>query len=80
MGVVSMTELKSNLFDVMGRVENGEVVEITKHGRVVAEIRPRTGDWLVDPQPSEARATLVELMDRGLDIGGPATYDERTAR
>jgi len=81
MGAVSIRELNSNVSKVIARVEGGEVVEITKGGTVVAEIRPRGDAWLADPQRRKAREELLELMREGIPgLAGPATYEERTGR
>jgi len=80
MSAVSIRELNSNVSKVIARVEAGEVVEITKGGTVVAEIRPRGDAWLANPKRREAREKLLELMREGFDIGGSATYEERTGR
>ncbi|HZI96596.1 MAG TPA: type II toxin-antitoxin system Phd/YefM family antitoxin [Actinomycetales bacterium] len=55
MTTVSVTEARSSLLDVLNRVEGGEEVTITRHGRPVAVVvrpgalRPRrVGDALAD--------------------------------
>lgn len=37
---VTATELKANLAALLGDVERGEVIEITRHGKTIARIRP----------------------------------------
>ncbi|MBI4325561.1 MAG: hypothetical protein HY674_09890 [Chloroflexi bacterium] len=42
--IVTATELASDSKSVLDRVtQDGEVVEVQRHGRIVAEIRPRAG-------------------------------------
>jgi prevent-host-death family protein len=41
MGAVSIRELNANISKVIARVEAGETVDVTRSGRVVAEIRPK---------------------------------------
>lgn len=40
MTTVGIRELKAHTSDVMRRVEAGETIEITNHGRIVARIMP----------------------------------------
>jgi prevent-host-death family protein len=40
MGQVASRELRNHTAGVLERVQNGEVIEVTVHGRVVAELRP----------------------------------------
>jgi prevent-host-death family protein len=37
---VAATELKANLSALLGDVERGEVIEITRHGKTIARIHP----------------------------------------
>lgn len=42
--IVSATELANDSKGILDRViQNGEVVEVQRHGRTVAEIRPKVG-------------------------------------
>jgi hypothetical protein len=53
------------------------VLIITKNGKPVAEVRPKTD--LIDPARQEAIDRMVEGMKRGIPgLSGPATYEERT--
>jgi prevent-host-death family protein len=40
MGSVASRELRNHTADVLSRVQGGEVVEVTVHGEVVAEVHP----------------------------------------
>ncbi len=41
MAVLSVRELNSNISKAIARVEAGETLDITKNGKVIAEIRPK---------------------------------------
>ena len=41
MGAISIRELNSNISRVIARVEAGETLDVTRNGRVIAEIRPK---------------------------------------
>jgi prevent-host-death family protein len=56
MGQVASRELRNHTAGVLQRVENGEVIEVTVHGRVVAELHPAA--------PQKPRFwTKAELLD-----------------
>jgi len=81
MGVMSVRELNDDVARALALIEAGESVDLTKNGRVIAELRPKQASKLDDP---EFRAAY-ERLKRGLEIGipgltGPATYEERTGR
>ncbi len=81
MGVVTVREFNSSVSRVIARVEAGETIDISKDGKVVAELRPKRASKLDDPT---FRAAYEKAL-KGLAIGvpglvGPATYDERTER
>lgn len=40
---IAVTELKANLAAVLGDVERGEIIDITRHGKVIARIAPQGG-------------------------------------
>lgn len=48
MAQVPVRELNQNTAGVLARVENGETVEITRHGRVIGRIVPAGGGELDD--------------------------------
>jgi len=52
---VSITELKAHLADYLRRVQNGERLHVTVHGREVADIVP------ADPE----RAALWRMVENG---------------
>ena len=52
---VKVTELRRNLPDYLARVERGEEIEVTVHGRVIARIVPQ------EAAAKAARARLIAL-------------------
>jgi prevent-host-death family protein len=63
---VGVRELRQNLSVYLDRVKNGETLEVTEHGRPVAQLGPRpTGPGsILDQMIADGRAT-------------PATFDHR---
>jgi prevent-host-death family protein len=45
--IVTASEAKSKLLSLLDRVAEGEVVEITRHGRTVARLAPASGPHAV---------------------------------
>lgn len=41
MSALSVRELNSNISKVLARVEAGETLDITRNGKVIAELRPK---------------------------------------
>jgi prevent-host-death family protein len=41
---ISASEANRSFSKLLGRVKNGEAVDITSHGKVIAEIRPKQQD------------------------------------
>lgn len=81
MGVMSIRELNANTSKALAKVEAGEVLDITKNGRVIAEIRPKRKNRMDDPKFRAAYERMSERMERGIPcLKGPATYEERTGR
>ncbi len=81
MGVMSIREFNANTSKAIARAEAGEVIEITRNGKPVAELRAKRKNRLDDPEFQAARARMLERMERGIPgLKGPATYEERTGR
>ena len=65
---VKVTELRQNLPDYLARVERGEEIEVTVHGRVIARIIPQAD------RGAEARKFLKSLRKTAVigDIMSPS--------
>ncbi|MBI4478155.1 MAG: type II toxin-antitoxin system prevent-host-death family antitoxin [Acidobacteria bacterium] len=60
MGQVSIRQLQQNLREIVGRVERGETVEVTRRHRPVARLIRSTGGPAPKPWPDvEARARTI---------------------
>ncbi len=81
MGVMSIREFNKNVSAAFAKVEAGESLEISKNGRVFAEIRPKRINKMDDPEYRANYEKMLALMREGLPgLDGPATYEERTER
>ena len=81
MGVMSIREFNANTSAAFAKVEAGETIEVTKNGKVIAEIRPKRVNRLDDPKVRAAWEQLREGFKTGIPgLTGPATYEERTGR
>jgi antitoxin (DNA-binding transcriptional repressor) of toxin-antitoxin stability system len=79
MGVLSVREFNANVSGALARVEAGEVLDITKNGRVIAELRPKTVIERDTPEWNAAFDDMLAMMRRGIPgLTGPASYEERT--
>jgi prevent-host-death family protein len=63
---VGVRELRQNLSVYLDRVKAGETLEVTEHGMLVAELRPR---------PPKPTSILDQLIAEGKVT--PATHDHR---
>ncbi len=63
MGALSVREFNANISKVLARVEAGETLDITRNGKVIAELRPkrpvRDAAWWKAWRETEA------LLDKG---------------
>jgi antitoxin (DNA-binding transcriptional repressor) of toxin-antitoxin stability system len=81
MGVMSIRELNANLSKALSRAEAGEIIDITRHGKTVLELRAKPKNRMDDPEFRAARERLLEGLRKGIPgLSGPATYEERTGR
>jgi antitoxin (DNA-binding transcriptional repressor) of toxin-antitoxin stability system len=81
MGVMSIRELNANLSKAISRAEAGEVIDITRNGKVVTELRAKRKNKLEDPEFKAAYERMVKGFETGIPgLSGPATYEERTGR
>jgi prevent-host-death family protein len=59
---VAATELKANLATLLGDVERGEVIEITRHGKTIARIGPEVSTEIEKAaNGDEVRHAIEEL-------------------
>jgi prevent-host-death family protein len=73
---ISIRELQQNLKRVLARVERGQVIEVTRRRRPVAQLTPMRTDRAVSPWPDlEARAHAV-FGTRLLSVGGVDAVSE----
>jgi antitoxin (DNA-binding transcriptional repressor) of toxin-antitoxin stability system len=79
MGVISIREFNASVSRTLARVEAGETIEISRNGKIIAELRPKESHKTEDPEWQAARSRLRGLMREGIAFGGPASYDERTS-
>ncbi len=76
---IGIEELAERAEEVAAVLRAGQTLELTQAGMRIGEIVPR------DPRPTEeerkaAWQRMREIMDAGLDWGGPYTYEERHGR
>jgi prevent-host-death family protein len=67
-------QAKNTLGSLLDRVEGGEEIVITRHGRPVARLVPETGRWDV----AAARAALQRIRDRA-HLGGGFDWQDLKA-
>lgn len=79
MGVMSIREFNANISKALLQAEAGEDIVLTRNGKPAVRIT-REGIDDKEAKRQEAIALLRDMMARGVDLGGPATYDERTGR
>jgi len=79
MGFMSIRELNSNVSKALSQAEAGEDIVLTRNGKPVLRLT-KEGVEDIERKRQDALNRLIELMDRGIDFGGPATYEERTGR
>ena len=81
MGVMSIREFNANTSKAIARAEAGEVIDITRNGKIVVEIRAKRRNKMDDLEFRAAYTRMVQRMERGIPgLTGPATYEERTGR
>jgi prevent-host-death family protein len=73
MKCVGSYEAKTHLPRLLGQVEKGETITITKHGRPIAKIVPAT-------DATQSVAAVVEEMLAFRDENGPVLGDNITVR
>ena len=79
MGVMSIRELNANVSKALAQAEAGDDIVLTRNGKPVLRLT-REGVGEADGKRRRACEQLLKLMETGIDLGGPATYEERTGR
>lgn len=64
MGALSIRELNSNISKALARVEAGETLDITRNGKVIAEIRPKRP--VRDEKWWQTYREMVAAMEQGI--------------
>lgn len=81
MGVMSIREFNENVSKAFAKVAAGETIEVTRNGKVFAEVKPKYKNRMDDPEFRAARERLLKGLETGIPgLSGPATYKERTGR
>lgn len=81
MGVMSIREFNANTSKAFAKVEAGESIDVTRNGKVIAEIRPKRASRMDDPELRARWERMLKGLEEGVPgLGGPATYEERTGR
>ncbi len=81
MGVMSIREFNKNSSAAFAKVQAGETLDITKNGKVIAEIRPKRKNRMEDPEYREKYEKMLSMMREGIPgLKSPFTYEERTGR
>jgi len=76
MGVLSIRELNANISRALARVEAGEVLDISRNGKVIAEIRPKGP--VRDAAWHKAYADLLASFEKRLPIRiDKVTYEDK---
>lgn len=77
MSMMSIRDFNANVSRALAQAEAGEDVLLTRNAKPVLRI---TKEIVEKSELERQRAidALRELMRRGIDLGGPATYEERT--
>lgn len=72
---VGAFEAKNTFGSLLDRVEAGEAIEITRHGRPVAQLIPRS--VITDEQRAIARAAMQRIRQRAVEAkNGPFVWEE----
>lgn len=76
MSALSVRELNSNISKALARVEAGEILDITRNGKVIAQLRPkpvrRDAEWW------KAWRETEEVLARGFPVGvGKITEEDK---
>ncbi len=73
METLGIKELRDNLSGILRRVEEGEIIQVQRHGKGIAELRP--------VQNSKTQEAILQMTKRGLLMGGSGVVgDLKTIR
>ena len=76
MTVLSVRELNANISKALARVEAGEVLDISRNGKVIAELRPKRP--VRDAAWQKAHDESIAFLRRGLPLNvGKVTEDDK---
>jgi antitoxin (DNA-binding transcriptional repressor) of toxin-antitoxin stability system len=76
---MSIRELNANVSRALSVAEAGDDIVLTRKGKPFLRIT-REGVNDAEARRASAVARLREMMAAGVDLGGPASYEERTGR
>ena len=74
--LVGAYEAKTHLPQLLDRVEGGETITITRHGKPVAKLVPATGDKAKPDVGQVVEAMLAARDSEGPTLGGEITLQE----
>lgn len=77
-GVMSVRDLNANVSRALSQAESEDIM-LTRNGKPYLRIT-RDGVEDAEAKRTAAVAELFRLLDKGVDLGGPFTYEERTGR
>jgi prevent-host-death family protein len=69
MRTITAREANQNFSRALAEVEAGETLIITKNGKTIAELRPRSEDRTQDPAWRAAYEHMIRLMNEKPDSG-----------
>jgi len=76
MGILSVRELNANISKALARVEAGEVLDISRNGKVIAELRPKL--QVRDAVWRKAHKESIDFLRKGLPLNaGKITEEDR---
>lgn len=71
MRTVTAREANQSFSKLLAQVEAGETVVVTKHGKPVAELRPKPRDKRDDPEWQAAHASVLALLQEARKLAVP---------
>jgi antitoxin (DNA-binding transcriptional repressor) of toxin-antitoxin stability system len=81
MSVMSIREFNANTSKAFAKVEAGEVIQVTRNGKIIATVTPERVNRMDDPEYRAKYEKMMALMREGIPgLKAPFTYEERTGR